>query len=87
MSSFSLLLKSVDIVLLHRGAPISRHHFMTKIYNHFYPHNLMKMDLEPSDAHLLGVLFITLALGILSDPNSPMLSTEAEKYHQLARAA
>lgn len=60
---------------------------MTEIYDYFYPHNMIKMNLEPSDAHRLGVLFITLALGILSDPNRPMLSTEAEKYHQLARAA
>lgn len=60
---------------------------MKNIYDHFYPNNVLITHLELSDAHRLGVLFITLALGMLTDLTKPMLSTEAEKCHQLARAS
>jgi hypothetical protein len=60
---------------------------MKKIFNHFYPQNTIKLQLFPSDAHRLGVMFITLAMGMLTDLTKPMLSTEAEMYHQLARAS
>ncbi|KAF8514968.1 hypothetical protein JB92DRAFT_2916501 [Gautieria morchelliformis] len=83
-------LEIVDRYWHHLGlgnAPIRRHHFMKNIFDHIYPQNAVIVQLVPSDAHRLGVMFITLAMGILTDITKPILSTEAEMYHQLARAS
>jgi hypothetical protein len=38
-------------------------------------------------SHRLSVMFMVLALGSLMDTRLPSFNVEAEKYHQLARAA
>jgi hypothetical protein len=38
-------------------------------------------------SHRLSLMFMVLAIGSLVDTNVPAYSIEAEKYHQLARAA
>jgi hypothetical protein len=42
---------------------------------------------QPLLAHRLSLMFIVLAIGSLMDTNEPAYNLEAEKYHQLARAA
>ncbi|KAF8585895.1 hypothetical protein K439DRAFT_1016836 [Ramaria rubella] len=69
------------------SSPIFRQQFMKNVYDHFYPRNIIKTHLERSDAHRLGVLFITLALGVLSDIDQPIMPTQAQMYYQLARAS
>ena len=38
-------------------------------------------------SHRLSVMFMVLAIGSLMDTRLPSYNVEAEKYHQLARAA
>ncbi|GJJ06844.1 hypothetical protein Clacol_001040 [Clathrus columnatus] len=71
----------------HGITPICRPHFVSKIYDYFYPPAHIRRNYTRKDAHRLGLLYIFIALGLLADARQPMLSTEAEKYHQLARAA
>ena len=73
--------------MLNRHTPIHRGQFQKHIYDLFYPHGVPKRHVERAECHRLGVLFITLALGVLADARKPMLSVEAETYYQLARAA
>src|SRR5882724_2757378 len=72
---------------INRHTPVHRHQFQMYIYEPFYPHGIPKRHMERSDSHRLGVLFITLALGVLTDSLKPMRSVEAETYYRLARAA
>ncbi|KAL5536994.1 hypothetical protein ACEPAF_817 [Sanghuangporus sanghuang] len=69
--------------------PISRAQFDEEVFQHFYNENYTPPS-PPSDsasAHRLALIFILLAIGTLMDPNEPPYGLEAEKYHQLARAA
>lgn len=43
--------------------------------------------LSPISSGRLSVLFMVLAIGTLMDPNNEAYNIEAEKYHQIARAA
>lgn len=70
-----------------RITPITRPYFISKIYNYFYPPPHIRRNFTKKDAHKLGLLYIYIALGLLADERQPLLSTEAEKYYQLARAA
>jgi hypothetical protein len=42
---------------------------------------------DPSVTHKLSVIFMILAIGSVMDPSLPSYNMEAEKFHQLARAA
>ena len=42
---------------------------------------------DPLMSHQLALLFMVLAIGSLMDVARPAYNIEAEKYHQLARAA
>jgi Ni/Fe-hydrogenase subunit HybB-like protein len=42
---------------------------------------------DPVLYHRLSLMFIVLAIGSLMDMSLPAYNLEAEKYHQLARAA
>ena len=42
---------------------------------------------DPLTSHRLSVMFMVLAIGSLVNTSLPSYSLEAEKYHQLARAA
>jgi hypothetical protein len=42
---------------------------------------------DPVFAHKLSLMFIVLAIGSLMNTALPAYNMEAEKYHQLARAA
>lgn len=71
----------------HGITPIIRPFFISKIYDYFYPPPHIRRNFTKKDAHKLGLLYIYIALGLLADERQPMLSTEAEKYYQLARAS
>ncbi|EJD07479.1 uncharacterized protein FOMMEDRAFT_115738 [Fomitiporia mediterranea MF3/22] len=69
--------------------PISRTQFDEEVFQHFYNESYTPPS-PPSDsasAHRLALIFIVLAVGTLMDPSEPPYCIEAEKYHQLARAA
>ena len=60
---------------------------MNQVYNRFYdPNGVPPVD-DPTLSHRLSLMFMILAIGSLVDINAPAYNTEAEKYHQLARAA
>lgn len=42
---------------------------------------------DPLMSHQLALMFMVLAIGSLMDISRPAYNIEAEKYHQLARAA
>jgi hypothetical protein len=42
---------------------------------------------DPLVSHRLSLMFIVLAIGTLMDTSLPAYNLEAEKYHQLAKAA
>ncbi|KAI5122508.1 hypothetical protein M0805_001416 [Coniferiporia weirii] len=69
--------------------PISRAQLNEEVFQHFYNDNFTPPS-PPSDhasSHRLALMFIVLAIGTLMDPAQPPYNLEAEKYHQLARAA
>lgn len=62
--------------------------FDTQVYNTFYgPNTGTTGNDEASLAHKLSLLFMVLAIGSLMNIDLPAYNIEAEKYHQLARAA
>jgi hypothetical protein len=77
-------------MLLFRYNPISISEFNTTIYS-----ILFKSEGSPASSdepnlvvsHRLSVMFMDLAIGSLMDTRLPSYNIEAEKYHQLARAA
>jgi hypothetical protein len=73
--------------LLYRYNPISLEFFMEEIYSQFYDPNSLPATDDPVLSHRLSLMFMVLAIGSLVDTNVPAYSIEAEKYHQLARAA
>lgn len=61
--------------------------FDTQVYNTFYGSSTGTSQDDPSLAHKLSLLFMVLAIGSLMNIDLPAYNIEAEKYHQLARAA
>ncbi|KAJ7050553.1 fungal-specific transcription factor domain-containing protein [Mycena amicta] len=79
-----------DIYFAHAAwmyAPISQESFDCDVYSQFYDPNAGPPTDQPLLAHRLALMFIVLAIGQLMDTNEPAYNLEAEKYHQLARAA
>ncbi|KAI0924799.1 hypothetical protein AcW2_005572 [Taiwanofungus camphoratus] len=67
--------------------PVSLAQFNEQAFYVFYnPSAAPQMD-DPLLAHQLALMFIVLAIGSLMDLARPAYNIEAEKYHQLARAA
>ncbi|EKM81959.1 hypothetical protein AGABI1DRAFT_112143 [Agaricus bisporus var. burnettii JB137-S8] len=66
--------------------PISIDDFDTQVYSIFESgaHSIAE---DPVFPHKLSLMFIVLAIGSLMNTSLPAYSLEAEKYHQLARAA
>lgn len=70
-----------------RYNPVSLAQFNEQAFYVFYnPSAAPQMD-DPLLAHQLALMFIVLAIGSLMDLARPAYNIEAEKYHQLARAA
>jgi hypothetical protein len=67
--------------------PISPEAFMEQVYYPFYDSNANSPTDDPLLSHRLSLLFMILAIGSLVDLRTPAYNLEAEKYHQLARAA
>ncbi|KNZ80133.1 hypothetical protein J132_07123 [Termitomyces sp. J132] len=65
--------------------PISQEAFDTDIYSQFYNSGTQPNDTQV--AHRLSLLFMVLAIGCLVDTGLPAYNIEAERFHQLARAA
>ncbi|KAJ7132076.1 fungal-specific transcription factor domain-containing protein [Mycena epipterygia] len=79
-----------DIYFTHAAwmyAPISPESFEAEVYSQFYDPNAAPPGDQPVLAHRLSLMFIVLAIGSLMDTAEPAYNLEAEKYHQLARAA
>ncbi|KAJ7636040.1 fungal-specific transcription factor domain-containing protein [Mycena polygramma] len=79
-----------DIYFTHAAwmyAPISPEGFETEVYSQFYDPNAAPATDQPLLAHRLALMFIVLAIGSLMDTREAAYNLEAEKYHQLARAA
>jgi hypothetical protein len=67
--------------------PVSLDMFNFEIWSQIYPpHPGLPAD-EPLLSHRLSILFMILAIGSLADTSLPPYNIEAEKYHQLAKAA
>ncbi|KAH9935858.1 uncharacterized protein BXZ73DRAFT_45387 [Epithele typhae] len=67
--------------------PVSMAQFNEAAFNQFYnPNTTPSMD-DPLMSHQLALMFMVLAIGSLMDITRPAYNIEAEKYHQLARAA
>ncbi|KAJ7746905.1 fungal-specific transcription factor domain-containing protein [Mycena maculata] len=79
-----------DIYFTHAAwmyAPISPESFEAEVYSQFYDPSVAPPADQPLYAHRLSLMFIVLAIGALMDTSEPAYNLEAEKYHQLARAA
>jgi hypothetical protein len=61
--------------------------FNFEVYSQFYDPNVRPSADDPVLLHRLSLLFIVLAIGCLMDTSLPPYNIEAEKYHQLAKAA
>jgi len=75
------------ILAMGRYSPISLEAFDEQVYSQFYHAS----SIAPADDQLLShrqsVLFMVFAIGSLMNPAESAYNIEAEKYHQLARAA
>jgi hypothetical protein len=60
---------------------------MDQVYSPIYDSNANSPAGDPLLSHRLSLLFMVLAIGSLVDTRIPAYNLEAEKYHQLARAA
>ncbi|KAF8074759.1 fungal-specific transcription factor domain-containing protein [Lyophyllum atratum] len=67
--------------------PISQESFDSQVYTQFYDPNIGPQPDEPLLSHRLSLVFMVLAIGSLMNTSLPAYNLEAEKYHQLARAA
>ncbi|KAF9258728.1 hypothetical protein L218DRAFT_964266 [Marasmius fiardii PR-910] len=68
--------------------PVSQEMFDMEIYSQFYGQQVQpSVDSDPQLPHRLAVMFMILAIGSLMDSSLPSYNIDAEKYHQLARAA
>ena len=70
-----------------RYNPVSLAQFNETAFAQFYnPNSTPQMD-DPLMSHQLALMFMVLAIGSLMDIARHAYNIEAEKYHQLARAA
>jgi hypothetical protein len=60
---------------------------MDEIYVQFYDPSALPPVNDSTLSHRLSLMFMVLAIGSLVDTKVPPYSIDAEKYHQLARAA
>ncbi|KAF7770379.1 transcriptional regulator family: Fungal Specific TF [Agaricus bisporus var. burnettii] len=68
--------------------PIAEDIFEKHIFSIFFSSSAsVQLPADPSTTHKLSLLFMTLAIGSLMDPSLSPYNMEAERYHQLARAA
>ncbi|KXN81523.1 hypothetical protein AN958_04460 [Leucoagaricus sp. SymC.cos] len=67
--------------------PISMDTFDTQVHSTFYHSGTNQLADESALPHKLSLLFMVLAIGSLMNTSLPAYNLEAEKYHQLARAA
>ncbi|KAG6844556.1 hypothetical protein H0H87_005976 [Tephrocybe sp. NHM501043] len=67
--------------------PVSQEAFDSQVYPQFYDPNIGPQSDDPQLSHRLSLLFMVLAIGSLVNTELPAYNLEAEKYHQLARAA
>ncbi|KAF7798003.1 hypothetical protein EIP86_009213 [Pleurotus ostreatoroseus] len=70
-----------------RYNPLSLEQFNEHVYFQFYNPNAAPPIDDPLLSHQLALMFMVLAIGSLMDTKRPAYNIEAEKYHQLARAA
>ena len=70
-----------------RYNPINKESFDSEIYSQIYDQSAGPIPDDPLTSHRLSVMFMVLAIGSLMNISLPSYSLEAEKYHQLARAA
>jgi hypothetical protein len=81
----------VSLMMLRtRYNPISISEFNTTVYSTLFNSlGALAMSDEPNImlSQRLSVMFMVLAIGSLMDTRLPSYNIEAEKYHQLARAA
>ena len=70
-----------------RYNPINKESFDTEVYSQIYDQASGPIPDDPLTSHRLSVMFMVLAIGSLMNISLPSYSLEAEKYHQLARAA
>ncbi|THU88687.1 hypothetical protein K435DRAFT_761640 [Dendrothele bispora CBS 962.96] len=67
--------------------PVSQDIFEYEVYSQFYDPNSNRSSDDPILLHRLSLMFMVLAIGSLMDPSLPPYNIEAEKFHQLAKAA
>ncbi|EKM81689.1 hypothetical protein AGABI1DRAFT_36639 [Agaricus bisporus var. burnettii JB137-S8] len=68
--------------------PIAEDIFEKHIFSIFFSSSAsVQLPADPSTTHKLSLLFMILAIGSLMDPSLSPYNMEAERYHQLARAA
>lgn len=68
--------------------PINQETFDEEVYSQLIGRdNSVALPEEPIVYHRLSLMFMVLAIGSLMNTSLPAYSLEAEKYHQLARAA
>lgn len=67
--------------------PIPQESFDFEVYHQFYDTSNVPSADDPLLPHRLSLMFMILAIGTLMDTSLPAYSIEAEKYHQLAKAA
>ena len=79
--------RSVLIPVLRRYNPISAAQFNEHVFFQFYSPDAPPPTDDPLLSHQLALMFMVLAIGSLMDIKRPAYNIEAEKYHQLARAA
>ncbi len=88
--SYSSLLHTFLTVSRIRNNPISLSEFNTTVHSVLFNSQVsLAINDEPNVvlSHRLSVMFMVLAIGSLMDTRLPSYNVEAEKYHQLARAA
>lgn len=67
---------------------ITRETFDVEVFCRFYdPSWDSPNPTDSSTAHCLSILFMILSIGSLMDTTQPAYNVDAEKYHQLAKAA
>ncbi|GLB43439.1 putative fungal specific transcription factor [Lyophyllum shimeji] len=67
--------------------PVSQESFDIQIYSQFYDPNIGPHSDDPQLSHRLSLMYMVLAIGSLMNTSLPAYNLDAEKYHQLARAA
>ncbi|KAG7443621.1 uncharacterized protein BT62DRAFT_934859 [Guyanagaster necrorhizus] len=67
--------------------PIPQESFDFEVYHQFYDTSNVPSADDPLLPHRLSLMFMILAIGTLMDTSLPAYNIDAEKYHQLAKAA